>query len=213
MEELDLLKKDWKKNADRFPKVSENEIYGMLHKKSSSVVKWILLISIIEFAILLSLSFLLNGNAGTRRIESYLSQGTLMAISIGDYAIMVYFMVMFYINYRKISTTDQVKNLMANILRTRKTVSTYIFVKIAFIIACFAIMFVAYFNNDPELISLLEKSEQNGKSGLVYFIYIGITVVCIAIFVFIVWLFYRIIYGLLLKSLRRNYDELKKIDL
>lgn len=212
MEELELLKRDWKKNSENFPKVSETDIYAMLHKKSSSVVKWILLISIIEFAILLSLTFLLE-TAGTRKIESYLSHSVLIGMTVGDYAIMIYFMAMFYINYRKISTTDKVKNLMANILRTRKTVSTYIFVKIAFIIACFIIMFAAYFNNDPEMGALLQQSEENGKGSLVYLIYIGGTVVCIGIFVLCVWAFYRIIYGLLLKRLRKNYDELKKIDM
>ena len=212
MEELELLKRDWKKSGDIFPQVSETEIYAMLHKKSSSVVKWILLISIIEFAILLSLTFLLE-TAGTRKIESYLSPSVLIGMSVGDYAIMIYFMGMFYINYRKISTTDKVKNLMSNILRTRRTVSTYIFVKIAFIIACFIVMFAAYFNNDPEMVSLLHQSEENGKSSLVYLIYIGGTVVCIGIFVLCVWVFYRIIYGLLLKRLRKNYDELKKIDM
>ena len=46
MKELDLLKKDWKKNSDSFEQISEKEIYKMIHKKSSSIVKWILIISI-----------------------------------------------------------------------------------------------------------------------------------------------------------------------
>ena len=41
MDVLDLLKKDWKNNNAQFKQVSENEIYGMLHKSSSSIVKWI----------------------------------------------------------------------------------------------------------------------------------------------------------------------------
>ena len=52
MDELELLKKDWKKNDAQFKQVSENEIYGMLHKSSSSIVKWIFIISIVEFLIL-----------------------------------------------------------------------------------------------------------------------------------------------------------------
>jgi hypothetical protein len=47
MKELDLLK-DWQKNKDSFEQVSEIEIYRMIHKKSSSIVKWILIISIME---------------------------------------------------------------------------------------------------------------------------------------------------------------------
>ena len=59
MDELELLKKDWKKNDGQFKQVSENEIYGMLHKSSSSIVKWIFIISIVEFLVLrlMDLSF------------------------------------------------------------------------------------------------------------------------------------------------------------
>ncbi len=47
MEELDLLKKHWKKESD-LPKISKDEIGVIIHKKSSSVVKWIFIISVIE---------------------------------------------------------------------------------------------------------------------------------------------------------------------
>ena len=56
MEELDLLKKDWKKSENSFEQLSEKDIYKMIHQKSSSVVKWILIISLIE----LSIGILLN---------------------------------------------------------------------------------------------------------------------------------------------------------
>ena len=46
MDELDKLKNHWQKSEAAFTQVSEKEIYGMLHKKSSSVVKWILILSI-----------------------------------------------------------------------------------------------------------------------------------------------------------------------
>ena len=59
MKELDLLKKDWKKNENSFEQVSEKEIYKMIHKKSSSIVKWILIISILEFTILNLIGFLI----------------------------------------------------------------------------------------------------------------------------------------------------------
>ena len=50
MDELELLKKDWKKDHTDFPKLSYNEIYKMILKKSSSIVKWIFIISLLEFA-------------------------------------------------------------------------------------------------------------------------------------------------------------------
>lgn len=60
MNELDLLKKDWKKDKTNFQQVTENDIYKMIHTKSSSIVKWILIISIIEFTLLNGVSFLVN---------------------------------------------------------------------------------------------------------------------------------------------------------
>ena len=34
MDELDILKKDWQKQEDKLPKLSYNEIYKMILKKS-----------------------------------------------------------------------------------------------------------------------------------------------------------------------------------
>ena len=62
MDELDILKQNWKRNAENFPKFSEQDIYAMLHKKSSSIVKWILIISVLEFVFWLGISFLMKDN-------------------------------------------------------------------------------------------------------------------------------------------------------
>jgi hypothetical protein len=61
MKELDLLK-DWQKNKDSFEQVSEIEIYRMIHKKSSSIVKWILIISIMEVLLWTSLNMIFNAD-------------------------------------------------------------------------------------------------------------------------------------------------------
>jgi hypothetical protein len=49
MDQLDKLKDAWKSQDYSKHKVSTNDIYKMLHSKSSSIVKWIFYISIIEF--------------------------------------------------------------------------------------------------------------------------------------------------------------------
>ena len=38
MDELELLKKDWKKKEQQFKQVSEQDIYDMLHQSSSHYV-------------------------------------------------------------------------------------------------------------------------------------------------------------------------------
>jgi len=212
MEELDLLKKDWKKAEKFFPTISEADIYAMLHKKSSSIVRWILIISVLEFVFFLSLTLFLNGNAGTRRIENYISPTTMIAMTVVDYLIMAYFFYRFYVNYQKISTTDRVQNLMANILKTRKTVSNYIFSKIVYIVCLFIIMCTAFFANDPEAVDLVQKSEATGHMGEFYLLLAILVLASLGLLILAFWLFYKLIYGLLLKRLYKNYQELKKID-
>ncbi|MEL1245095.1 hypothetical protein AAEO56_12525 [Flavobacterium sp. DGU11] len=213
MEELDKLKQDWKKNQGNFPKFSEKDIYAMLHKKSSSIVKWILIISILEFVFWLGLSFLMKDNKSTRQMESFHVDYITIPMTVFGYVIIIYFFCMFYINYRKITTTDNVKKLMDSILKTRKTVSHYIIANIAYLIISFIIVFIIYFQKDQKLLTTLHKYEEHGNAMMFYCIYIALAIVCIGIFVLVFWLFYKLIYGVLLKRLRHNYEELKKIDL
>lgn len=49
MDELEFLKKDWQRKGEALPRLTFDEIYKMIWKKSSSIVKWIFYISILEF--------------------------------------------------------------------------------------------------------------------------------------------------------------------
>ncbi|MCW4468485.1 hypothetical protein OGH69_05890 [Flavobacterium sp. MFBS3-15] len=212
MDELDILKQNWKRNAENFPKFSEQDIYAMLHKKSSSIVKWILIISVLEFVFWLGISFLMKDNQSSRQMESFHVDYVTIPMTVMGYIIIIYFFCKFYINYRKITATDNVKMLMDNILRTRRTVSHYIIANLAFIILSSIVVFIIFFMNDQNLIEALNKSEAKGNAHIFYLIYIGGAVIFIGLFVLVVWLFYKLIYGLLLKRLHRNYEELKKLD-
>ena len=60
MNELDLLKKDWNKQTKPFPQLQESDIAAMIHKRSSSIVKWILIISILEVTLWTAISLFFN---------------------------------------------------------------------------------------------------------------------------------------------------------
>lgn len=212
MEPLDKLKKDWKKNDGKYPKFSEQEIYAMLHKRSSSIVKWILIISILEFIFWIGLSFLMKDSQSSKRIYNLHLDYITLPMTVLSYAIIIYFVVVFYLNYKKINATDNARTLMTNILKTRKAVSNYIFINLAYMVVGSLLLFILFFYYDPNLIDALHESEANGNTTKFYLIYFGLTVVLLGVFVFFVWLFYRLIYGLLLKRLKRNYEELKKLD-
>jgi len=212
MEELDLLKKDWKKTEKFFPTISEADIYAMLHKKSSSIVKWILVISILEFALYLCLSLFVSDSHATGGLQSYTPRYLSVCMDVIGYAIIIYFIFQFYTNYRKITATDNTKNLMKSILHTRKTVSNYIIANIAYMIIIMVIFFTLAFNNDPAWLDIVHKTEANGNVVQAYLLFFGVAVVTIGLLAFIFWLIYRVIYGFLLKRLNKNYIELKKID-
>ena len=60
MNELDLLKKDWNKQTKPFRQLQESDIAAMIHKRSSSTVKWILIISILEVTLWTAISLIFN---------------------------------------------------------------------------------------------------------------------------------------------------------
>ncbi|AXG75021.1 hypothetical protein DVK85_12575 [Flavobacterium arcticum] len=212
MEPLDKLKNDWKKNGGKYPKFSEKEIYAMLHKGSSSIVKWILIISILEFIFWIGLSFLMKDSQGSQRINNMHIDYITIPMTILSYGIIIYFAVVFYLNYKKINATDNAKTLMVNILKTRKAVSNYIFINLAYMMIGSLLILVLFFYYDPSLINALHQSEENGDTMKFYLVYFGLTILLLGVFIFIVWLLYKLIYGTLLKRLKRNYNELKKLD-
>ncbi|MBC5838180.1 hypothetical protein [Flavobacterium muglaense] len=217
MKELDLLKKDWKKNENSFEQISEQDIYKMIHKKSSSIVKWIFIISIIEFSlgIVLSvgLSFTKIEENNTRFFKSLGIYDYVQIFTAIIYVVIVYFIIKFYTMYRKVSTTDSTKLLMQNILKTRKTVHNYIL----FNLVTVAVFFIAILSFGMKS-ALSHKMLEDGKhlaeiSNSVYIVSFLVILLVTAAVIGLIWLFYRLIYGVLLRRLLANYKELKKIDL
>ena len=136
MKELDLLKKDWKKNADSFIQISESEIYKMIHKKSSSIVKWIFIVSIIELGLGLVLGLILSftkyDEKNVELIKHLGVYGYYITATVLLYAVILYFIFKFYTMYRKIAVDDNTKKLISTILKTRKVVKQYIAFNLSF---------------------------------------------------------------------------------
>ena len=101
MDELDILKKDWKKQGAKFPKLSYDEIYKIIHKKSSSIVKWILIICIAE---LLFWSFLnlLVPDSYLEIYEKFHLKTFLYVTQVFHYAVVLVFIYLFDKNYKAI---------------------------------------------------------------------------------------------------------------
>ncbi len=210
---LDLLKQDWKKGNDRMPQYTEVDIYKMIHKSSSSVVKWIVVVSFIELALWIFLSYMLKKPSSFKENFEFFDQYYFVTISeILSYGVIVYFIYKFYINYQKINASDSVKVLMSNIINTRKTVINYVKTIIVLSVLTIIISFFILINFDTDLINTINEAEVNDNLGLFYLTFVLIFIVYTALVILIIWGFYKLIYGFFLKKLYQNYSELKQLE-
>ncbi|WP_333600241.1 hypothetical protein [Flavobacterium sp.] len=216
MEELDLLKKAWQKDTHSFQQVSENEIYRMIHKRSSSIVKWILIISILEFVFWNVISVMYLGDSYIRKkygneIFEYIREINTI-YNIINYTVVAVFIYLFYRNYKRISATKSTKQLMSDILKTRKTVIYYVWFNIVFFVVGTLVILYVQLNYDSKFASLMQRIH-NDTGYMVLCKSLGIVFAFMLLIVIAIWLFYKLIYGILLGKLSKNYKELQKIDL
>lgn len=209
MKELDLLKKDWKKNSDSFEQISEKEIYKMIHKQSSSTVKWILVISILEVLFWTFSNLFFNTDDALKKMNHPEIVLILEYLTYINYVVVLIFLFVFYKNYKTISTTVATKSLMSAILKTRKTVQYYVWYNLGMIVVSSILSFFVVFVYNPDMDFLRNKLAADGKA---MFFSVGILILIILGFFGIFWCFYRLLYGTLLRRLYANYKELKKID-
>ncbi|GGW94933.1 hypothetical protein [Salegentibacter mishustinae] len=212
MDGLDLLKKDWKKREASLPHLSYDQIYQMLWKRSSSIVKWIFVISIIEFLFWGVINIFMADHEYWEEMEQIHLKEFTVATYVINYAITFFFIYCFYKNYRKISATDNAAELMKNILRTKKTVKYYI----GYILISTALvaLIYTYFMMDYHTSStVVDDMEKYSFTPLQWLMFAGIMIGGLAVFLGLIWLFYRVVYGILLRRLNRNYKELKKLEI
>ncbi|MGB7528492.1 hypothetical protein [Sphingobacterium cellulitidis] len=205
MDELDFLKQHWQKDQD-FPKVNQEEIRSMLHKSSSSLVKWIFIISLIELflGILVNVAvFIYDKNAEAVPLGMDILTGI---IDVGSYIVILYFIYAFFNSYRKIKNTNNTKELLSNILVTRKTVGYYIKFNIYLIIVGIGL----------SAMSLIWEEDVLHKTVGHNIMFITMLVIVLFLFgwlsIAIVKMVYKFIYIRLVKKLEKNYEELERLE-
>jgi hypothetical protein len=206
MEELDLLKRDWKKKENSFQQISELDIYKMVHKQSSSIVKLILILSVLEVLLWSVISIFYNSDDYLIKMDSDYLIKYLQILNLVNYAVIAIFIYLFYKNYISISITTSTKKLMKAILKTRNTVQIYVWYNLVMIAIGMIIGMALAFKTNPEIEHMLDNDK-------VFYIAIAFCIVALIIVFGLFWLFYRLVYGMLLRKLLTNYKELKKIDL
>lgn len=214
MDQLEVLKKEWQNREQEFPKLSYQDIYKMLLKKSSSMVKWIFYISIGELILWTGLSFFVPESSKEIVRDMGLEQ-TFAIINYITYTVFAIFIILFYKNYKRIQVTDTIKTLMENIIRTRRTVKFFVAFNIGAAVLLMIGTNIFYYLNKDKLYDLLKESYDGyaaipAESFTTVF-FLG-QVIGGIFFIGILLLFYRLVYGILMRRLKRNYKELKKIE-
>lgn len=201
MDELDLIKKDWQKRSKELPKYTQDELMPMLHKKSSSSVKWIFIISILEFVFWIAIDILLSSEDYLDTIESQAFLWFLKVTTVVNYIVLFGFIYLFCRNYLRIKVTDSAKKLMRRIIKTRQAVKYYVRYNIALFIIIFIIS-----GGRAVLI-------QTTFNTLEFWIVTGIMAFILLVIIGFLILFYRILYGILTKRLYKNYKILTQMEL
>ena len=210
MDELDILKKDWNTSSSEHKKLSVKDIYPMLHKKSSSIVKTLFYISIAElvfWSLVNAIPYFYSDEYRQKLEAIYTNEYILTTLTVVSYAIILLFIYLLYKSYQSISVTDNAKKLMESIIKTRKIIKYYVLYNL--IMAGISMIIGLYYSlhNDPNLSA--QFSNFNTTQLTVSFAIMAFFAI---LFIVIIWLFYKLIYGLLLKRLNRNYKELKKLE-
>lgn len=216
--DLDSFKKTWQEQPVQ-PKYDSTEILQMLNRKSRNYVKYIFWISVMEFLFfsVLGLFYFFQdeesdsfrkileklGAQEAPEIETNFDHAYL-AIKIISLLITAYFVLKFYQNYRKIKIEENLKGLIIRIIKFKRTVNAFILISIALLVA-FTFIFTSFI-----FYILNSQNVQPSNSNLIIVI-IGIivsTILC----VLLIWLYYRLVYGIIIRKLDRNLKQLKDID-
>lgn len=216
--DLDHLKKTWQEQEVQ-PKYNSTEIESMLNKSSRNYVKYILWISCLEFLVILGMNiYYLFSESDSQSFLNILEKigvhnsvdleenfsHLYFALKVISLLLTAFFVVKFYWNYKKITVESNLKKLIVQIIKFKKTVNLFIFANI-FLIILYIVALVVFTN---WVIS--EQHINLNQSTLIGF-YVGF-IVMMGICVVLIWIYYRVVYGILLKKLSENLKELKKID-
>ncbi len=205
--DLDQLKKSWQEQ-EVAPKYNSTEIEAMLNKSSRNYVKYIFWISCAEFLVILGMNiyYLFAGEDSQTYINILQKVGVHNSVEVQsnfDYLYFVLkvisliltacFVVKFYWNYKKITVESNLKKLIVQIIKFKKTVNLFILANI-FLMILYTVVLVIFTNW-----ILSEQHISLAKSTLMGF-YTGF-VVMMALGIVLIWIYYRVVYGIILKKL------------
>jgi hypothetical protein len=211
MDLLDKYKKAWGNQPEENNKFSEVEIYKLAHSKSSSIVKWIFIVGLLELLFWSGINLVIPDSFykvyDDLEISSFLN-----VFLVLHYIVIIFFLFLFYKNYKRISIIENTKKLIKNILRIRKTVKYYVFYNLATVFLISIVLNSVMFSDEDKLMQIMNPKNLAMDMSQIITITIISQIITLIIVLALLWLFYKLVYGILLNKLNKNYKELSKLD-
>ena len=97
---------------------------------------------------------------------------------------------------------------MHNILKTRRIVKHYVWFNLGFFALGVTVTFAMVMNHKDTIDSMIE-AHQTIKIVII----IAFFLILLGLMLGILWLFYRLLYGILTRRLKKNYKELENLEM
>ncbi len=188
----------------------DNLLFSMINKRSSSIVKRILFLSILEFSISLSVTIYSSIKRYSIPFFNNEENTVLFYLDILYYIVFIFFLFKFFLHFKSIDNNTNVYKLSDSILKTRKSVYNFIIANlILFNINC---IFFSYFCINNIYIKGMTNIN-NINFNFLIFIFCFIVLILLLIFSLFIWFVYRFFYLKLVDKLVLNIKELKKTNI
>jgi len=209
MDELELLKKDWKENkSDDFKNYTEKELFAMTKKRSVSIAKWVFIIALLELGFWFLIGYLMPSSSEDKYQDIPFVDGILSVMDIISILLPYVFIgLLLYLNF-KIKREENPKKLMEKILLMKKCIQWYIRIFLGEVVVFFIISMTLAFYIEYNTLKTTELEE------LYFMIFIMFIPFLMIIFIFVLFLrfIYHLVYGKLLHKLKQNYEELSRME-
>ena len=209
MDELELLKKDWKENkSDDFKNYTEKELFAMTKKRSVSIAKWVFIIALLELGFWFLIGYLMPSSSEDKYQDIPFVDGILSVMDIISILLPYVFIgLLLYLNF-KIKREENPKKLMEKILLMKKCIQWYIRIFLGEIVVFFIISMILSFYIESNSLEGTELEE------LYLFAFVMFIPLLMIIFIFALFLrfIYHLVYGNLLHKLKQNYEELSRME-
>lgn len=197
--ELDDLKSAWKSVPEQNT-YNQKDIFEMMKKKSSSIIKWLFIFTAIEFL------FVLIFTVYTISTEKILANNYLVGSSI-TIIITLIFLYIIYKTYKKININNSFSRLINQIIKFRRMVNIFI---LTILIALIITSIPYYYQLGQDIyINKIGINYDSEKAILIGYLAVFIAIIFLII---ITSVYYIIIYFLFIKKLEKNLSQLKEVN-